>query len=156
MFENEFYTKRDIDNSKKTKGGLSQATIPPVVKDQNTPSPNNNNIMQSLIFKKLEATIQIKVFISTAYSTGFNENIYPNGCYSENIRYIFSDVIGRPIDPSKTPKPNKPYYYPSCDFLEKIFIDREFDLYQKEFRRVEFTHSDNKSILDNHKRWRNK
>ncbi|KAN0021993.1 hypothetical protein ACTFIU_004142 [Dictyostelium citrinum] len=72
---------------------------------------------------------------------GFNENIYPNGCYIENVRYIFSDVIGRPIDPSKTPKPNKPYYYPSCDFLEKIFIDREFDLYQKEFRRVEFTHS---------------
>ncbi|KAM9990535.1 hypothetical protein ACTFIY_006572 [Dictyostelium cf. discoideum] len=72
---------------------------------------------------------------------GFNEKIYPNGCYTENVRYIFSDVIGRPIDPSQTAKPNKPYYYPSCDFLEKIFIDREFDLYQKEFRRVEFTHS---------------
>ncbi|KAM9973674.1 hypothetical protein ACTFIW_010788 [Dictyostelium discoideum] len=72
---------------------------------------------------------------------GFNGTIFPNGCYSENVRYIFSDVIGRPIDPSQTAKPNKPYYYPSCDFLEKIFIDREFDLYQKEFRRVEFTHS---------------
>ncbi|KAN0033294.1 hypothetical protein ACTA71_002718 [Dictyostelium dimigraforme] len=90
---------------------------------------------------------------------GCLDDIYPNGVYRENIRYLW-DYVGVPVDQSKPMQmyddcaPNDSYYHPSIATMDKWMNDSGIERYKGDLKSVDvtagqfFTHGVQSSFLD--------
>ncbi|EFA82293.1 hypothetical protein PPL_04717 [Heterostelium album PN500] len=57
----------------------------------------------------------------------FNSTLFPTTAYGERVRYLYSDVLGQPIDRQKTPSFDGSYYDPTLARLIEMadYLERE-------------------------------